>query len=66
MNTPEKKKMIGERRKNSDGFTYVYGAVKDGSKVNHSSNRLGVKKAIRSHKRGVRAKELRRQLKEQE
>ena len=65
MKDPEFKKMMGYRKQNSDGFTYVYGAVKDGSPVNHSSNRVGVKSQIRNDNRSVKGKVLRRILKEE-
>lgn len=64
MKDPEFKKMMGHRKQDSDGFTYVYGAVKDGSHTNHSSNRVGVKRQIRNDKRSVKAEALRRILKE--
>lgn len=60
--TPELKKMMGIRKRDSDGFTYVYGSIKDGS-TNRSAS-AATKAAIRAHKRGVRAKEIARQLRE--
>ncbi len=49
-------KMMRARMMDSDGFTYVYGAVKDGSTVRPASNRT--KSCIRADKRKVRSKEL--------
>jgi hypothetical protein len=57
----EFKKMIGHRMVDSDGFTYVYGAAKDGS-TNRSSNRPSTKRSIRAHKRGVKAAAFRREV----
>lgn len=54
------KKMMGDRRNDSDGFTYVYGAVKDGSTCRPAT--AATKKAIRADKRKVRNEEM-RQLK---
>jgi hypothetical protein len=51
------RKMIGERMMNSDGFTYVYGAVKDGSTVRPASQTT--LRMIRHDKRAVKARELR-------
>lgn len=64
MNDPEFKKMMGHREMNADGFTYVYGAIKDGSKVNHTSNRASVKRAKRNDKRSVKQKALQRIMNE--
>lgn len=50
------KKMIGERRNNSDGFTYVYGVAKGGYKSSLSKNTI--KKCIRNDKRRVRREEI--------
>jgi hypothetical protein len=66
MKDPEFKKMMGNRKKDNDGFTYVYGAIKDGSKTNRSSNRAGVKSEIRNDKRSVKAKILKRIFDEME
>jgi hypothetical protein len=60
MSTPEFKKMIGHRMQDSDGFTYVYGRVKDGSSVRPAS--AATKKCIRADKRSVRNKELKRMM----
>jgi hypothetical protein len=60
MNDPEFKKMMGHREMDSDGFTYVYGAIKDGSKVNHTGNRASVKRQRRNDKRSVKQKALKR------
>jgi hypothetical protein len=49
---PEFKKMIGRRMKDADGFTYVYGAVKDGSSVRPAT--AATKKAVRADKRKVK------------
>jgi hypothetical protein len=48
MKDPEFKKLMGQRRLNNDGFTYVYGAAKDGSKTNRSANRASTKREIRN------------------
>lgn len=63
--TPESKKMMGDRKINSDGFTYVYGAVRDGSATGKTPQRASVKRSIRSDKRGVKNKELKRINKEE-
>lgn len=60
--TPEFKRMMGDRKMNSDGFTYVYGATKDGSSVRPASD--STKRSIRNDKRGVKAKEMKRIKKE--
>lgn len=51
------RKMMGDRHQNSDGFTYVYGAIKDGSTARPAT--ASTKKSIRSDKRKVRNQELR-------
>jgi hypothetical protein len=63
MRTPEFKKMIGHRMQDSDGFTYVYGRVKDGSSVRPAT--ASTKKSIRADKRSVKNKELKRMMDEQ-
>lgn len=55
MRSPEFKQMMGDRMQDSDGFTYIYGAVKDGSTVRPSSGQT--KRSIRNDKCSVRAKE---------
>lgn len=62
--SPEQKKMMGDRRMNSDGFTYVYGSVRDGSASGKTAQRASVKRSIRADKRGVKNKELKRINKE--
>jgi len=62
MKTPEFKKMIGWRKMDSDGFTYVYGCIKDGSSVKPAN--ATTKRCIRADKRSVRNKELKRMFKE--
>lgn len=62
MKTPEQKQMIGNRKQDSDGFTYVYGCVKDGSSVRSCS--AATKRSIRADKRRVRQLELKRMLNE--
>ena len=64
MKDPEFKKLMGHRRMDNDGFTYVYGAVKDGSRTNRSANRASTKREIRNDKRSVKAKTLKRVLDE--
>lgn len=58
MKTPEFKKMIGDRKQNSDGFTYVYGCIKDGSSTRPAT--ASTKKSIRADKRKVKRAELKR------
>jgi hypothetical protein len=53
---PEFKKMIGIRKRNSDGFSYVYGSVKDGSTVRPAS--ALTKRQIRDDKRSVKSKTM--------
>lgn len=55
--SPEFRSMLSRRKMDSDGFTYVYGAVKDGSSVRPAT--AATKRAIRSDKRGVRNREMR-------
>ena len=59
MKSPHFKAMIGGRMRDSDGFTYVYGAAKHCSQTNRSGNRPSVKAAIRADKRRVRTLETR-------
>jgi hypothetical protein len=63
MKTPEFKKMIGERKKNSDGFTYEYGCAKGGYK-SRARHKNAIKRGKRKDKRSVKAKELKRMLAE--
>lgn len=63
MKTPEFKKMMGHRMMDSDGFTYVYGATKDGSTVRPAT--AATKFAVRKDKRSVKAKEIKRIMAEQ-
>jgi hypothetical protein len=65
MKDPEFKKMMGHRQMDSDGFTYVYGSIKDGSKVNHTGNRASVKRARRNDKRSVKQKAIQRIMNEE-
>jgi hypothetical protein len=60
--TPEFKKMIGNRLNDSDGFTYIYGRIKDGSSNRPST--ATTKRCVRADKRAVRNKELKRMLSE--
>lgn len=62
MKTKEFKRMMGRRKMDSDGFTYVYGAVKDCSSVRPAT--ASTKRSVRADKRRVRNQELRRMLKE--
>lgn len=62
--TPEFRKMMGKRLQDSDGFTYVYGKVKDGSSVRPST--ATTKKCIRADKKSVKNKELKRERKERD
>ena len=62
--TPEFRKMMGIRRMNSDGFTYVYGAVKDGSSVRPATR--ATRQSIRADKRGIKQDEACRERKEQQ
>lgn len=54
--SPEFRKMIGQRLADSDGFTYVYGRVKDGSTVRPAS--ATTKRLARADKRKVRTREI--------
>jgi hypothetical protein len=65
MKDPEFKKMMGHRAQDNDGFTYVYGAIKDGSRTNRSSNRASIKRQIRNDKRSTKAAALKRILSEE-
>jgi len=49
--------MMGVRLMNLDGFTYVYGSVKDGSSVRPAT--AATRRCIRSDKRSVRSREMR-------
>jgi hypothetical protein len=64
MKEPEFKKMIGDRMKDSDGFTYPYGAAKDGP--TKKSRSQSIRSQIRSDKRKVKAQINRRLAKEYE
>jgi hypothetical protein len=55
--TPEFRKMMGVRHMNSDGFTYVCGASKDGSSVRSAT--AATRRCIRNDKRSVRSQEMR-------
>lgn len=57
MKTSQFRKMMGMRHMLSDGCTYVYGAVKAGSRARSAS--AATKRCIRSDKRKVRSQELR-------
>ena len=63
MKDPEFKKMIGVRMLSRDGFTYVYGKVKDGSTVRPAT--ALTKRLIRDDKRSVKAKTMKRILKDE-
>jgi len=58
MKDPEFKEMMGHRKSDDDGFTYVYGAIKDGSTVRPAT--ATTKRQIRNDKRSVKARALRR------
>ena len=62
--TPEMRKLIGDRVKDDDGFTYVHGRVKGGRKK-RTRNRLATIRCIRLDKRAVRKLELARMFSEQ-
>ena len=64
MKDPEFKKMIGQRKSNDDGFTYIYGCCKGGYS-RHSRATKANKIYVRNDKRAVKAKALRRILKEE-
>lgn len=55
----EFKKMIGVRRLNDDGYTYTYGKTAGLYKTKKRNKKL-VDRCVRSDKRGVRQKALRR------
>lgn len=56
MKSPEFKKMIGERKSNSDGFTYEYGAAKGGYK-NASRHKHLINRCRRTDKKSVKREE---------
>ena len=60
--SPEFKQKIGERRSNSDGYTYCYGKVDEYS--NDYRHKELIARCRRSDKRSVKAKELKRMLNE--
>lgn len=64
----EFKNMIGDRRKNGDGFTYCYGGrvEKYGSGCLRRSRKNLIPRCKRNDKRSVKAKAIRRILKESE
>lgn len=63
--TIEQKALHGRLENDDDGFTYVHGKHKAG-RVKRSRNRLKTIRCIRADKRSTKAKELKRQLAEQE
>ena len=66
--TPEFNKMIGQRMRDSDGFTYVSGKA-SGGKGNYDSAKRHkelIKRSKRTHKRSVKAQEMKRILKDNE
>lgn len=62
MKDPEFKHMMRHRFMNSDGFTYVYGAIKDGSSVKLAN--ATTKRCIRNDKRSVKNKVMKRLMNE--
>lgn len=62
-NTPEFKKMMGERMINSDGFTYGYGRANEYSTTYR--HKETTERCRRNDKRSVKQKELRRIWKEE-
>jgi hypothetical protein len=62
---PEFKQMIGQRLKDSDGFTYEYGQCKGGYKNGQKFKEL-INRCRRNDKRSVRLKSMKRILKEME
>jgi len=60
---PEFKKMIGDRMLDNGGFTYVYGAVKDGSSVRPAT--ASTKRRKRNDKRSVKQAVLKRIFREE-
>lgn len=62
--TPESKAMHGIRESDDDGFTYVSGKHKVG-RVKRPRNRVHAEQAVRYDKRAVKAKEIRRMMREQ-
>lgn len=61
--TPEEKAMHGGRELNDDGFTYVHGKHKGGYKK-RTRNKNTVHRCLRSDKRSVRSREMKRMLEE--
>jgi hypothetical protein len=55
--SPEFRRMIGDRKKDSDGFTYVYGCVKMGGSVRPATARCKARR--RNDKRSIKAQEIR-------
>lgn len=54
--SPEFKKMLGERKMNSDGFTYEYGAAKGGYK-SRQRHKNAIKRGKASDKAKVKSDE---------
>lgn len=63
MKSPEFKKMMGEREKDSDGFTYSYGRFKFNRSAKPTKTR---DRCIRNDKRSVKAAELKQIEKDNE
>lgn len=63
--SPEFKEMIGGRIMDSDGFTYTYGKTSNEYR-NKKRNKNVANRSRRNDKRSVKAKELKREIKEQE
>ncbi len=55
---------MGDRHMDSDGFTYIYGAIKDGSSNRPATART--RQRVRNDKRAVKARELRQVFKDLE
>jgi hypothetical protein len=64
MKTNEFRKMMGDRHMDSDGFTYIYGAIKNGSSNRAATART--RQRVRNDKRAVKACELRQVFKDLE
>lgn len=58
MKTIEFKQMLGNRKSDSDGFTYPYGKFK----FNKNTRSNSIRSQIRYDKRSVKSKELEREL----
>jgi hypothetical protein len=63
--TPEMKALHGLRQSDDDGFTYVAGKHKAG-RIKRTRNKMKTSRCMRNDKRSVKAREMKRMLKESE